>query len=157
MTRGPGIKHLFKDGSRGRLRPFEGGATEVQAPIPHDLAVPGTRPSNGNLVLSRDGQREDAGMSTRTVTVIVSVCLASAATVSADPQNVLTGAAAFGDWTTNSPGVRRHITVDAMPRPNATRSASRGPRVVRPPPGATPKVPPGFSVSVYASGLSARG
>ncbi len=93
-------------------------------------------------------------MSTRTVTVIVSVCLASAATVSADPQNVLTGAAAFGDWTTNSPGVRRHITVDAMPRPNATRSASRGPRVVRPPPGATPKVPPGFSVSVYASGLS---
>lgn len=71
------------------------------------------------------------------------------------PVKVLTGGAAFGDWTADAPGVRRHITADSLPAPYATRSVGHAPRVVSRPDGALPKVPPGFSVSLYASGLTA--
>jgi hypothetical protein len=66
---------------------------------------------------------------------------------------VLAGAAAFGDWTADAPGLRRHITAADLPAPYATRMASNGPHVVRRPGGALPKVPPGFKVELYASGL----
>jgi len=58
---------------------------------------------------------------------------------------VRTGAAAFGDFTQDTPGVRRRITVGDMPKPFATRSASNGPSVVAAPAGALPKLPPGFT------------
>ena len=48
----------------------------------------------------------------------------------------LTGAAAYGDWHADAPGVVRHITPDAMPPPNATLSAHRFPSVVTRPAGA---------------------
>ena len=65
----------------------------------------------------------------------------------------LTGAAAYGDWHADAPGVVRHITPDAMPPPNATLSAHRFPSVVTRPSGAVLHVPPGFEVEPFASGL----
>src|SRR5262249_50706890 len=64
---------------------------------------------------------------------------------------LLTGKAAFGDWRTDAPLVRRKIT--DLPQPYATRSASNPPRVIAKPVSATPKVPPGFEVELFVSNL----
>src|SRR5262245_25717680 len=71
----------------------------------------------------------------------------------ANPGRVLTGAAAFGDWRSAAPLVRRKITVDDLPKPFATRSAANPPGVVERPAGTSPKVPPGFQADVFAAGL----
>jgi glucose/arabinose dehydrogenase len=69
------------------------------------------------------------------------------------PGGVLTGRDALGDWTTDAPGVRRRITTADLPRPFATRSVDNGPRLVARPAGAWPRVPVGFKVEEFASGL----
>jgi len=79
--------------------------------------------------------------------------LGAAAIVQADPV-VLTGAFAYGDWTRDSPGARRRFTTADMPPPYATRSVADGGSIVPRPSGATPKVPPGFTVEAFATGLS---
>jgi len=66
----------------------------------------------------------------------------------------LTGAAAFGDWTTDRPGQWRKITAAGLPLPYATRSAANGPSLVRPPEGARPRVPQGFTVEPFVTGLA---
>src|SRR5580704_13770645 len=71
----------------------------------------------------------------------------------ADQNTDRTGQAAFGDWTTDAPGVRRKITVADLPAPFATSSSGNWPRVAAPPAGATLKVPPGFKIEQFASGL----
>jgi glucose/arabinose dehydrogenase len=80
------------------------------------------------------------------VPVIAWTCAAAA-------RPVLTGTAAFGDWHTDAPGVRRHITPDALPVPYASGSASRAPEVIAQPRNVMPVVPAGFTVSLFASGL----
>ena len=72
----------------------------------------------------------------------------------ADRGRLLTGAAAFGDWRTDAPMVRRKITVEDLPQPFATRSADNDARVVPRPATASLKVPPGFQVELFASGLA---
>ena len=67
---------------------------------------------------------------------------------------VLTGSAAMGDWTTDAPGVRRRLTVDDLPAPNATPSARNFPKFVARPEGALPRVPDGFAVQEFARDLS---
>src|SRR5580658_9453396 len=64
----------------------------------------------------------------------------------------LTGQAAFGDWSTDAPGVRRKIVVADLPEPFETRSVDNGPRMYPRPDGAWPKVPAGFKVDLYATG-----
>jgi glucose/arabinose dehydrogenase len=64
------------------------------------------------------------------------------------------GQAAYGDWHDDAPGVVRHITADAMPPPYASGSAARAPSVVARPGGAMLRVPPGFVVNEFASGLA---
>jgi glucose/arabinose dehydrogenase len=59
-----------------------------------------------------------------------------------------------GDWRSDAPGVRRRITPADMPKPYATESVDNGPRLVPKPEGATPKVPAGFRVDLFASGLN---
>jgi glucose/arabinose dehydrogenase len=59
-----------------------------------------------------------------------------------------------GDWTSAAPGVKHHITVADLPAPFATTSAGNGPKTVKQPDGASLSVPPGFTVKVFASGLS---
>ncbi|HEX8352449.1 MAG TPA: sorbosone dehydrogenase family protein [Pyrinomonadaceae bacterium] len=72
---------------------------------------------------------------------------------SAPRGRVLTGQGAFGDWTTDAPGVRRRITAADLPRPYATRSVDAGSRAVARPEGAWPKAPAGFKVEEFAAGL----
>jgi glucose/arabinose dehydrogenase len=64
-----------------------------------------------------------------------------------------TGRAAFGDYRSDGPGVRRRITTADLPAPYATPSAQNGPNVVALPPGAHPYVPPGFRADVFAHDL----
>lgn len=66
---------------------------------------------------------------------------------------VLTGEAALGDWTTDAPGVRRKITLDDLATPYATPSVQNHPRIVERPEGAWPQVPEGFEVTEFATGL----
>ena len=80
----------------------------------------------------------------------------SRATAPAEPVNVgqvRQDKAAFGDYRDDAPGVRRHITVAALPPPFATDSSSNGPRVVAAPPRAMLRVPAGFTVTPFAHGL----
>jgi glucose/arabinose dehydrogenase len=70
------------------------------------------------------------------------------------PVPVLGGAAAFGSWRDDAPGKRRHITADALPAPYASPSVGNNVRVVRPPANAKLKVPLGFEVKEFASGLT---
>ncbi len=65
----------------------------------------------------------------------------------------LAGPAAFGDWQTDAPGVRRTITVADLPQPFATASSGNSPRVIARPAGATLRVPEGFRVDLVAEGL----
>jgi glucose/arabinose dehydrogenase len=66
----------------------------------------------------------------------------------------LTGAAAFGDWTADRPGQWRKITVDDLPAPYATRAVSNGPSLARAAEGALPRVPAGFAVAPFVTGLA---
>ncbi len=64
----------------------------------------------------------------------------------------------FGDWTGDAPGVRHHIRLSDLPVPVMTRSdpessIAKPATVVARPEGAAPKVPDGFAVDVFASGL----
>lgn len=94
---------------------------------------------------------------------LFSACAASQEVHSEQPQQianrpagtggVLTGQGAFGDWTTDAPGVRRRITLADLPKPFATRSVDSGSRVIRRPPNAWPQVPAGFKVEEFLTGL----
>jgi glucose/arabinose dehydrogenase len=71
----------------------------------------------------------------------------------AENTKLLTGKAAMGDWTSDAPAVRRKIRVQDLPPPGSNAFAINLPHVVNRPPDARLKVPPGFSVELYASGL----
>jgi glucose/arabinose dehydrogenase len=66
---------------------------------------------------------------------------------------IQTGAAAYGDWRSDAPGVSRRIDAGDLLPPYASRSASNGPSVVAPRPGVALSVPPGFTVQLFASGF----
>jgi len=67
---------------------------------------------------------------------------------------LLTGTAAQGDWRTDAPGVRRHITVEDLPPPHDTPSVDNGAPMIGRPEGAWPKAPAGFKVELFADQLS---
>jgi glucose/arabinose dehydrogenase len=73
--------------------------------------------------------------------------------VAAAAPSILTGPAAFSDYTRQKPGVTRKITVADLPQPHATPSVDNGPRLIRRPANAWPQAPPGFHVTEYAAGL----
>lgn len=83
----------------------------------------------------------------------LSMFLLSLVAAAASGQTPRTGPAAFGDWREDAPGVARLITPDALPLPNASRSSARTPSVISRPAGALPAAPPGFDVTIFASGL----
>ena len=58
------------------------------------------------------------------------------------------------DWKNDKPGRMHHINVADLPKPYATPSAAKFPRVVERPAGATLQVPSGFQVNTFASGLA---
>lgn len=65
----------------------------------------------------------------------------------------LTGPAAYGDWRSDRPGLRRKIGVGDMPVPMATAWAARPPFVAKRRDDASPKVPAGFTANLFASDL----
>src|SRR5260370_1993685 len=69
------------------------------------------------------------------------------------PPKVLTGKAAFADYTQQKPGTFRKITLADLPQPFATESAVNMPAVVERPANAWPQALPGFKVDLYASKL----
>lgn len=71
----------------------------------------------------------------------------------ADNNPLLTGQAAMGDWTSDAPGVRRKITVGDLPPPGSNAFAVKIAHVVARPVDAQLRVPPGFKIDIYASGL----
>ena len=84
----------------------------------------------------------------------------SAAIVAVGPHHALAqaepleGAAAFGDWRSDKPGVSRVIRPDDLPKPGATPSVANFPHVIQRPPNALPQVPAGFKVELFADGLT---
>ena len=66
---------------------------------------------------------------------------------------VLTGQSAFTDYSKESPGVRRKLTVADLPAPFATKGVDNGAQMVKRPDGAWPKAPAGFKVDLYTTGL----
>nr|WP_236657514.1 sorbosone dehydrogenase family protein [Acidisarcina polymorpha] len=71
----------------------------------------------------------------------------------ANQGTTITGKAAFTDYSQESPGTRRKITVADLPAPYATTSVDNGPDLVPKPADAWPKAPAGFKVEQYAVGL----
>ncbi len=64
--------------------------------------------------------------------------------------DIRTGAAAYGDWTTDAPGVRRHIAPADLPAPYATPVKANPSSIAPRPEGALPQVPAGFTVTAFA-------
>ncbi|WP_036049765.1 sorbosone dehydrogenase family protein [Bradyrhizobium sp. Tv2a-2] len=75
------------------------------------------------------------------------------ATAWAEPAR-LAGKDAFGSWEVDKPGTIRLIRPQDLPAPGATHSVANFSRVVAKPAGAAPQVPPGFTISPFATGLS---
>ena len=77
--------------------------------------------------------------------------------LSAQSEQVRTGAAALTGWKADAPGVRRHIRPSDVPAPMTGQAAeeSRGSqvKVIQAPSGGAPKVPDGFAVQVFATGF----
>jgi glucose/arabinose dehydrogenase len=69
-------------------------------------------------------------------------------------QTVLTGSAAYGDWRGDAPGVTRHITPADIPPPSESQSVSNAPYIVDPPSTSSLRVPTGFAVAQFATGLT---
>ncbi len=86
----------------------------------------------------------------RAVLILTTLLVATGAT--AAEVAVRTGAAAFGDWRADAPGVRRHIRAADLPKPGP--SSAGPPTLVGRPATAALAVPPGFKVTAFLAGLT---
>jgi len=86
--------------------------------------------------------------------LIVAFATAGFAAETAGDGALRIGAAAFGDWRTDKPGVRRMIRPEDMPGAMAEPSASNSPDKAQMPAGAKPIVPDGFTVELVAAGIA---
>lgn len=59
-----------------------------------------------------------------------------------------------GDWRGDAPGVQHRIAIDQLPAPYASASVGRPPTAVAMPAGAALRVPPGFTVQRFVTGLT---
>jgi len=84
---------------------------------------------------------------------IVCFCFAQSCTT-ACAGTILTGQAAFTDYSKESPGVRRKITAADLPKPYMTESSRNGPKMIPRPDNAWPICAPGFKVDLYATKLN---
>lgn len=73
--------------------------------------------------------------------------------IAQDASTVRTGRAAYGDWHSDAPGVTRKITPADLPRPLETPTAANRSKVVSKPANAALKVPEGFTVEPFATGI----
>jgi glucose/arabinose dehydrogenase len=89
----------------------------------------------------------------RAIPILLIPLMLSLVAANADPA-VLVGKDAFGSWQLDKPGTIRLIRPQDLPAPGATRSSANPSRIVSRPTDAVPQVPPGFKISLFASGLS---
>jgi glucose/arabinose dehydrogenase len=89
---------------------------------------------------------------TRSLALACALILAGPA-FAQDTPKPLTGADAYGDWTTSRPGVRRLIMPNDLPPPFATEFESSRAEVIERPEGAVPQLPEGFTATLIAEGL----
>lgn len=80
------------------------------------------------------------------------LCFAASCSI-VQASGLLTGQAAFTDFTQQAPGVSRKLTKNDLPKPYMTESAHNGPHIVKRPDNAWPKCPAGFKVDLYARNL----
>lgn len=88
------------------------------------------------------------------IVFIVAGVAGAALAVGAQAQNMLHGKAAFGGYKADAPGVTRHITAGDLPAPFATEAQRAQSEQAPRPRGAALKVPAGFAVTEYATGLN---
>jgi hypothetical protein len=88
-----------------------------------------------------------------TMVLMTAMVLAAGVAVAAEPP-VLKGRDAYGNWQSDAPGTVRLIRPEDLPQPGATPSSANVSRIVPRPEAATPKVPDGFRISLFAEGLS---
>jgi glucose/arabinose dehydrogenase/cytochrome c551/c552 len=110
-------------------------------------AVPGTTMP---IALANPGDRQDV------IAYLAALKAPAAAPVAAapTPAPAPTAGGDPGDWLHAAPGVKHHIMLADLPAPFSTTSAGNGPKTVRQPPNAALAVPPGFTVRLFAAGLS---
>jgi glucose/arabinose dehydrogenase len=101
---------------------------------------------------SRRGARASHPKMNMRKKLTICACALSIFPIAATAQT-LTGQSAFTDFSKESPGVRRKLTVADLPQPFATTSSDNGPRLVARPKDAWPKAPNGFKVEMYADKL----
>ena len=105
-----------------------------------------------------------ASMKVSQLTVSLALIMALIASVLLaleSPQNLsaiagaatLEGRAAYGNWRSDAPGIRRQIKAEDLPAPYASFSHATFPTVVKRPAEAQLKVAPGLEVRLFASGL----
>ena len=87
-------------------------------------------------------------------TVALSGAGAPAAVTNGCSSAALTGASAFTNFQLQQPGICRKLTAADLPAPNTAASAVNYSTQVARAPGQMPVVPPGFKVTLYASGFN---
>jgi hypothetical protein len=162
------VSRISLDGASAKLWPTTIQCREPGSRFP-ELSLPGATPESVAIKTGKFDPRQmrstgKDNMTDRTPPKLLLIafvatsipCIAAMEAAWADgqqPTAVLTGREALGDWATDSPGVRRKITFDDLPRPYDTPSANNQPRLVKRPEGAMPRAPKGFQVSEYATRL----
>lgn len=84
---------------------------------------------------------------------VLALACAAVLPLPAQTGKIITGQAAFADYTQQHPGVRRKITVADLPAPNPRESVDNGADMVPKPKDAWPQAPKGFKVQLYAQGF----
>jgi glucose/arabinose dehydrogenase len=74
--------------------------------------------------------------------------------IAQDSSTVRIGRAAYGDWHSDAPGVTRKITPADLPRSLETPTAANRSKVVPKPADAAIRVPEGFTVEPFATGIA---
>jgi glucose/arabinose dehydrogenase len=99
-----------------------------------------------------------AALSKLAWTLIAAAGLLAANEIIQDPpayarDSALEGMAAYGDWRSDTPGIRRYIREQDLPGPYASPSSAKFAAVVEKPANARLMVPAGFAIKLFASGL----
>jgi glucose/arabinose dehydrogenase len=92
-------------------------------------------------------------MHARILPIVILLIAGAPLIVAASDTPTLTGKSAFTDYSKESPGTRRKVTVADLPAPNPSESVDNGPYLVPRPEGAWPLAPKGFKVDLYSTGL----
>ncbi len=127
------------------------GLTWDAPTLDHFLANPGTAVPGTSMPVSVASAKDRADLIAYLSTLKAPANPPPAAPAASAPTAPSTDA---GDWHHAAPGVQHHLTLADLPAPYSTISSGNGPKVVKQPAGATLSVPPGFTVQLYASGLS---